>query len=62
MNGQSPTTPQVKDRLDGFNEISNQLGRAFTVYFAWLSVGLLDRKEEKQTRDQLCDRSLSHFN
>lgn len=59
MNGQSSTTPQVKDRLDGFNEISNQFGRAFAVYFAWLSVGLLDRKEENPKRDQLCDRSCS---
>ncbi|NER33053.1 MAG: hypothetical protein F6J93_03065 [Oscillatoria sp. SIO1A7] len=59
MNGQSPKSPQVKDRLDGFNEVSNQLGRAFAVYFTWLSVGLLDRKEEKPARDPLCDRSCS---
>lgn len=57
MNEQSPKTPQAKDRLGAFNEISSQLGRAFAVYFAWLSVGLLDRQEEPKTRDPACDRS-----
>lgn len=40
--------PQIESQSAEFDRAMTDLGRAFVVYFAWKSVGLLDRSENHQ--------------
>lgn len=41
----SESKPQRQSEPTEFEKASQELGRAFAVYFAWKSAGLLDKKE-----------------
>ncbi len=44
MNGQkTPPTPESINSSEEVEKAFHQLGRAFTVYWAWKATGLLDR-------------------
>ncbi|MCT7981904.1 hypothetical protein NG796_01205 [Laspinema sp. A4] len=52
MNGQqTPTTHEPIQSSEELEKAFQELGRAFTVYWAWKATGLLDR----QPSDSRCD-------